>query len=124
MNIFSTVRFWVYAAIAVLIAGLAWTSNHYHDKWVKAQQEIAVKELELDNAVKAAKTCSKNTELLRKQSEEKSDRVAEAQSKANQLAKKNQALSQKLLAAQSKNPDRCSAAVDLYKDYKAQLGVK
>jgi len=114
-----TVRFWIYVALALAFAAMAWTAKHYHEEWIQAQNDLAVKQLELENVKAAAKACSDATILLKKQSEEKSEIVAKAQAQAAVVARANQATAQKLLSMTPSDPNKCNAATKLFQDWRA-----
>lgn len=115
------IRLWIYAAIVAAFVLLGVTANHYHSKWVEAQQEIAVKQVELDNALASAKECSDRTKALAEETKAKVEAVAQAQAQAAATARNNYAASNKILEAVQANPDQCVAAAQLIEDYKRGL---
>lgn len=119
---FTSIKFYAYLAVVILIAGLGFTTKVYHGKWQDAKIELALKQVALDGALEATKACSENTETLKKMSDEKTEIVKKAQTQAATIAKGNQALANSLLQATAVSPDKCIAAAQLYKDYKAQAG--
>ena len=120
----STARIVIYCLILLAFVGLSWTANHYHNAWVEAQQTIAVKTVELNNALESAKACSDNTKRLFDEAEAKSDAVKKAQDAAAIIANNNKAMANKILSFETNNTNRCQAAVELFRDYKNGMKAK
>lgn len=114
-------RLIILIVVAAAFALLAATANHYHNKWVEAQQIIAVKQVELDGALAAAKECSDRTKALAEETKAKVEAVAQAQAAAAATARNNYTASNKILEAIQSNPDQCLAAAQLIEDYKRGL---
>lgn len=110
-----------FLVIAGAFALLGFTANHYHNKWVEAQQEIAVKETELATAKAAVQECSDRTRQMVEDTNKKVEQVAKAQEAAATAARGNYQASNKILQAIQANPDQCIAAAQLLDDYKRGL---
>ena len=120
----STIKLAAIAVLALAFIALGWTAKHYHDEWVEATATIATKQLELNAALEAAKTCSEATEKLSKEAEAKAAQVRKAQEEAAVLAKKNRALADKILGMQPPpNRESCPSIKSLHERYKAEVGA-
>jgi hypothetical protein len=120
----SYLKLGIIAAIALAFAALAFTAKHYHNAWVEAETQIAVKKIELDTALAAAKVCSDNTERLKKEAEAKDKALKEAQAAAAAAAKGHQTFANSILSATPKDKNSCIAASKLLQDYKAKIAGK
>lgn len=107
--------------ILAAFALLGGTANHYHNKYIEAQQQIAVKQVELDGALASVKECSERTKALAEETKAKIDAVAQAQTQAAAAARNNYVASNKILEAVQASPDQCVAAAQLIEDYKRGL---
>lgn len=107
----------VVITIVVILGGLA---KHYHDSWVQVTADLASKQVQLEQALDAAKQCSDNTKRLADEAKDKESKVAEAQKQAALSAKKNKALASQILSLQTSNPNHCEAALDLINQHKSQ----
>lgn len=121
----SSIRLAVYAVVAAAFLALAGVANHYHNQWVESEKTIATTQVELNAALEAVNACSDATDHLRKLSEEKTEVVKKAQEQAALLAKKNNALADRILGWEPGDADRCKAIKKLHENYKAETsGVK
>lgn len=124
MNPLTYLKLGLLALVVFTIGLLSWETHHYKSKYEEAQQAVAAKQVELDQALASIKDVNAKVEELKKQTDEKQEVVKKAQDQAALLAKNNQKLSDKILSAQPTDPNKCVAAVNLFKQYKKETSGK
>jgi hypothetical protein len=120
-SIFSSIYGYIAVAVGVVTLGLSLAVMHYKSSYETELKNSASLTAQRDQALEAAKICSRKTEEFKRESDARTKQAEEALKKAQEETKAYRSRADKILLIKPSNPDECIATGDLFQTYLKDL---